>query len=799
MTATLISQPKRPSQRREYAWMGGVALVHTVLLWLRVGPILRHPGTYILTPGGDGVKSYFAYLYYVRYGHDLRFTGMNYPFGEHLLYTDCFAILAMLARWAHTTLGLSNAAALGWFNVTVLLASVPCSVLLFWLLRRCHVGRGWAALTALIIAFLSPQFDRLGGHMTLTLAFAIPLLWVLMVKLQEATTRRRRLRALGMYVGATLLLALAHPYYLLHALLLPSVTAMVEAAQNFRRRGRAVWVPAGWLVVAGLLPIVVFQLGMALTDPIRDRPVNPFGFLWYRANMASVFGPYREPFRSAWAAIFHGPEPIPEGWAYIGLVPTLIVLLLLARSVAYLLRGRPGLVFRPVLPLPLRATLWASVPILLLAMCWPFAYGLEDWVPYLGPLRQFRALGRFAWIFYYVIGVTAAVMLWELLRSLRQRRAGRLGLTLLTLAAVVWGYEAKLQIEANTRQMRNYAIADRFFDDWTPTAYGPLLTSANRRASDFQAILPLPYYSLGSEKFGFGPTETSAFEGFRAAYQTGLPLAAVMMSRTSLAQTLSLINLFSSDQISKSLPAQLPSQRPFLVVASAVDSLRPAEQALLGRGARLLARTGTVRLYELPLSAFVTARPARERVWFAAHRDSLRTEPTESGPVWCSAPAPGVVWRTFAPNLPAGSTTRWPGFTRPGVAHGRTGELTLFNGPLPRPAVGADTARTYDVLVWAYAPTTDWLPIVTLRQLTPSGGPIEYYDANLNVATEVVGQWVGQHFRVRLLDPANHLDVRVSGLDYAVDDLLIRPLSTNVYWQAADGTPVRNGYPMMTK
>lgn len=789
--------PNEHERRRDYRWAGGLALVHLMLLWLRVGEIFRHPADYILAPGGDGLKSYYAYLYYVRHGHGLWFTGMNYPHGEHLLYTDGFPAMALLARWAHTAFGLSDAAALGWFNVTVLLASLPATPLLFWLLRRCHVGRWWAGATALIISLLSPQFHRLpGAHLTLALVLAIPLMWVLQVRLQEAATRRARLHALGAYVGAALLLALAHPYYLLHALLLPAATAVVTAAQDARRRGRAVWVPAAWLVGAGVLPVVLFQIGMALTDSIRDRPVNPYGFLVYHANSASVFGPVLEPFRTAWATVFRGPEPIWEGWSYIGFVPDLILVLLVARAGAYLLRGHVGLIFRPVLPAPLRATVWAAVPILLLAMCWPFAGGHEDWVPHLGPLRQFRSLGRFAWIFYYVMGVTAAVVLWQLLRYLRQRRAGQFGLGLLTLLLIIWAYEAKYHLEATTRPLLQTRVADFLLDDAAAIAYKPLLTAVNRQPNDFQAILPLPYFALGSEKFGLEPTSISAGEGFRASYQTGLPLAAVMMSRTSLAQSLSSMNLFSSDLLPKTLPAQFPSRRPLLVVASAVDSLRPAEQALLRRGAHLLTRTDRVRLYELPLTAFATDRPTRERAWFAAHRDSLRQESTESGPVWCSAPAPGVVWRTFPTNSPAGSASRWPGFTRPGVAHNRSGETVLFNGTLPHPPGLTDTTRAYDITFWAYAATTDWLPAATFRQLTPAGAEVEVQNTSLNRSTEILGNWVCQHFGFRLTDPANRIEVRVSGLDYAVDDLLIRSRATNVYWLATDGNPVRNGYPL---
>ena len=74
----------------------------------------------------------------------------------------------------------------------------------------------------------------------------------------------------------------------------------------------------------------------------------------------------------------------------------------LFKIVRYLIRKKIHLIVKPVLPNLLRASVWASVFVLLLSMCLPFQLGMEflvDWLPF---LKQFRSLGRFAWVFYYV-------------------------------------------------------------------------------------------------------------------------------------------------------------------------------------------------------------------------------------------------------------------------------------------------------------------------------------------------------------------------------------------------------------
>ena len=760
-------------------------LAHLAVLLARVGPVLGSPTEYLLTPGGDGIKTYFALLYYVQFDHGVQFTGMNYPNGELLLYTDGLPLLAWLLKAWKTVFGLSLGGTVAALNCTVLLASLPASPLVFALLRRCGVGRWFGALAALCIVLLSPQFHRLAGHLTLTMPFAVPLLWYLQVRLVAAGSATSRARWLAGYLVAGLLLGLVHPYYLLHALLLPAATAVVQAAQQVGRQRRW-WVVPAWLLAAAVLPLLLFRAGLAVLDHAPDRPTNPYGFLVYHANFASVFGPVIEPFATVFKFIFRTNDPIFEGFAYVGLPVVLGLLLWGARGVAHLLRRRPGLVLRPVLPAPLRATVWAVVPILLFSMGWPFVFArFEGLLDYLTPLKQFRSLGRFAWIFYYVAAVLAAMQYWQLYRFLRQRRAARLGQVLLGALLVVWAFEAKYQLEAITRPLKDNGVASTFIG--APNNYYELMAQASANPDNYQAILPLPYYSVGSEKFDIGASGVTAFEGFRASLNLHLPLAAVMMSRSRSETTLRLLELFSSDLTPKSWPATLPSRKPLLVVASRQDSLRPAEKALLRRGARRLLATDQVTLYELPLTAFDTNRPAQERAFFAAHRATLPRQ----GELWRTAAGPGIVWNTFGQEQAPGGVS----FTRPGAGHLPKGALPLFDGPLPG-ALPTDTA-TYELSIWAYAKTSDWLPGVLYRQLDAAGQEVERVDEQLKTSTEISGNWVRFSTIIHLKNPANRITIESGGNDLVVDDLLIRPRSTNVYWLDQRGQPVLNGFPLV--
>lgn len=761
----------------------GLLLAHLLIVWVRLGPLLRHPSEYLFVPGGDGLKMYYALLYYVQADHGMHFSGMNYPHGELLMYADGFPLLAWVLQLWRGWFGLSPEGVIAAFNSTIILASLPTSPLVYTLLRRGRVSQGFAVAATLAIVFLSPQFQRLNGHFTLALPFVVPLLWYEQIRLTEAVTRNHRLLWLLVYAGTGFLVALIHPYYLLHALLLPVATAVVMFVQRLGRRQLKWWKLPAWLLALGLAPTVLMQGWLAVLDTITDRSVNPYGFFVYRTNFASVFGPPTEPFASVFKFIFRTEEPISEGIAYVGLPVVLGIVLLLLRAGWHLMHRKPGWLLRPALPGSLPSTMWAAVLILFFAMGWPFVFpGFEGLLEIVPALKQFRSLGRFAWIFYYIMAVVAAVQYWQLYRLLRQRGAHRVGQLLLGAVLLVWGVEAKYQYEAEMRQFPDNRVAAAFIGEGGN--YAELLAQAGVYADRFQAVLPLPYYSVGSEKFGLEGTGISVYEGFKAALSVQRPLAAIMMARTSVEQSMRLLELFSSDLTPKTWLKQLPSQQPLLVVASRLDSLRPAEKALLRRGAKLLTQTNLVSLYELPLTAFATTRPAEERARFAAIQPQLLRE----GSMWRTAAGPAIVWRTFTNS----KTPKQVSFTQPGAAYSRKGTVSLYQGPL----AGATDSTTYELSVWAYAKTSEWLPSVSFRQLDANGQEVERHDQSMKESTEIHGDWVHFSLEFKLKDPANHVVVEASGDDLVMDDLLIRPLSTTVYWLDSQQQPVLNGFPL---
>lgn len=84
--------------------------------------------------------------------------------------------------------------------------------------------------------------------------------------------------------------------------------------------------------------------------------------------------------------------------------------------------------------------------------------------------------------------------------------------------------------------------------------------------SDFQAILPLPWFHVGSENIWIDGSEEGKETAMVASLKTGLPLAAAMLSRTSLSQTFMSHALLLEPLQRLELADYLPAEKPLLVL-----------------------------------------------------------------------------------------------------------------------------------------------------------------------------------------------------------------------------------------
>ena len=753
-----------------------------VMLALLFGPVFWHPGSFLFSTVEDGIKNYYTALWYTQHDAGWRFTGMNYPFGEHVVFTDDQPLLAFALAWLHRhEMAFDGVAVL---NSAMLLAQVLSAPPLLALLRRCRLPAWYAGLVTVIIVLLAPQLDRLLGHYALAYACVIPTLWYLAVR---ATESSRPLLWYAAYAAATLFFGGLHPYYLPISALLLALGAVAWWQQPGRANWAArlrYWLP---LVLAVLLPIGIFQGALALTDPYAaDRPATPYGFFAYSSSVWSVFFPVEPPVRGWWQAIFHTPDPEWEGQAYVGLAGTLVALATLWRLGGYLRARRWARLRWPALPPVLRTSLWAGLLILLFAMGWPFRWGLEGLVPYLGPIKQFRSIGRFAWIFYYFYSVYAAYALYQGFRWLRQR--GRPGLATGALAALLllWAAEGIFNTAHKAYQIQHPRAAGRSLTaaGTAVARYPARLAAAGVTALAYQALVPIPYYSLGSEVFDVFGSDLSSYETMRASLETGLPIAATMLSRTALYQAQALNQLRSVPAIDKTLLGYLPDRRPLLLLVAARAPRDSADEALLAR-ARILYRDSAVWLAELPLSK-LEARPALEAE-FVAQVSTLHAYPG----YWSAAENPQVAYRSF--DVPDPAITAYDAGKTPLLGAGaqavRKGTLPLLRTPLAR-------AGWYEASVWTNVRTPE-LPNLHWSLTDARGAVLDSAIIETKTSADVLGDWVRLTARIHAPRPGLQLRLWMRGRRYVADEFELRPADATIWRRTAAGVLVRNNYPLL--
>ncbi|UOR04739.1 hypothetical protein MUN82_17540 [Hymenobacter aerilatus] len=249
--------------------------------------VLAHPNDYFFLTGGDALQSHYATAFYALHDHGVRFTGMNYPYGEHFNYPNLQPLIALVMNWLQQA-GIPAARhTVAITNLVALLGVMVTPVVLFSILRRLSLPVGYAMLMALLIGYLSPQIDRLGGHMSLSYTCFVPMLWYCIIRMQENPYQWRWYILFGI---GSILMGLVMLYFLACG----SFFLLGHIAVLYWRQPRA-WVLLRRMLLAALLPLLLFRGWLWLTDTVADRPPNPYGLFTYVATPLSVFSPILPP------------------------------------------------------------------------------------------------------------------------------------------------------------------------------------------------------------------------------------------------------------------------------------------------------------------------------------------------------------------------------------------------------------------------------------------------------------------------------------------------------------------------
>jgi hypothetical protein len=527
-------------------------------------PVFSDPSAVILNDKGDALKNYYCYQWHVMHDESfVNYTGTNYPFGEHHFYCDGNPLLSNIIK----ALPFLKDASIGIYNLSLFLSFIVCAVLLYKIFRLLAIPELFSVLASIGITILGPQVFRLPGHMALSYGFAIPLTIYLLLKYEQ----KKNATIYALLLSVVLLcLLLIHPY------LGMICTAFVFTYWIFRIIANVK--ALGTQLVPFLIQSVVPVLLLKLTDTHTDRVSRPYGFLYYTSSIETVFISSHPPFRHLMSQVYKIKSQSWEGLSYIGLTSVLCVLVM----PFFIIRNRGLLRKQYHESSNARALVYmiaSSVVLLLFSMAIPFKWNMEWLLDDLPFIQQFRAPGRYAWVFYFMTTIASVIIISKYFLT---RVNEHLRMIICSSALLLYSVEG-IPFHSSTSQ--SLFVKNPF--DYNNIDEELKSITAAIRERNAQAIIPLPFFHIGTDHYNLIGSEQIQKTAFIVSYHTKLPLMAGFTPRTSLSESAMMIQAIESPAEDSPIRKYIDEGKPFIILGSK-EPIREEEKGLLSKGKLIL-------------------------------------------------------------------------------------------------------------------------------------------------------------------------------------------------------------------
>lgn len=715
------------------------------VLFLFFGPLLKDPNRVYFAPSGDGLKSYAASVYHLKNDSTLFRSGIqNYPYGEMAFFADCHPMITNPIQILSKTGIDFRTYIVGIINLFMLLSIVLAAIFLYLIFAELKVSWWFAAIVSVGIAMLSPQIGRLGGHFSLSHLMWLPMLIWLLMKFDQ-----NKSYWLSAIIGlVTFFAAGMHMYFfaLFGFLFLFYWSFCLYSKQiNIRNYQWAIH-----LFIQLILPLILVQLIVGANNTITDRTTHPYGFFAYKANPATVFLPIHKPYATILKQIGMKYDYEWEAFAFIGLVALIGFIAGVYRMVIRIRKKQP---WWKVSENSLITTFfWASVASLLLSFSIPFNMGLTFLLDYLGPIQQLRALSRFSWLFYYVINILVFYGIFGLMkRGIFMKILGILALAFLL-------YDGYLNVNQYAQRLNNRI--PELDDTSNSTPENAWISMIN--PADYQAVLPLPYFHVGSENVWLESKCNSMQQSLIVSLKSGLPSLGVALSRTSISQTYKSLEVACIPVSSYRIKNDLPNQKPLLLMVDNCNELNPSEKNLVGQSS-LVWQGPKFSLYRFSIDRLDSLAQKGQRL-FDAEMQALHTGTADSTQV--------LFYNGFESSQMAGSFAGSGAFS---------GDIKNWNRILEEKLKNGLPGDTCELLFWAKGFEKDLFACSIFEFVQKDGDQtVEYkYDQFQRYFCSLKDGWMRVRipFVLKTASDQVMLSVRNEDLKHfqlVVDDLMIR-------------------------
>ena len=736
-------------------WLLITTLFAVVVTTYVLSTIVTAPWHVVPELGGDGGKNIFTYLYHVLYDKGIWFTGMNYPYGEHIVFTDGQPLLSVLLGYVGGR-SIETALTVMWWLVALsyILSIVYC----YKILTYFKVTPVLAMCFGALIAVFSPQLLRIAGHYALSYSCILPMLFYWTIQYNARFSWRFPLYIFFLGTITTFL----HPYYA--AVSLVWVGAYAVGFFSFTKASIAKKAShVAPLLIGVMCVFFVFYGFMKVTDPATDRPSTPFGILENGTHIKDIMSSAYTP---AWGYllnhhVFSKISNGGEGYNYAGmaiLVTVFISFVAILRRKAAVEKVAPG--FN-------RIWLFMAFGVLLFSMGVPFIWHMQFLLNYVSLLRQFRTLGRFSWIFYYIITVYGSVVICHAFARLKAAGQGGKAYVLLFGALGIWlfeagGYVAHAHETIAPSQWKYEVLTGKNEEGWQH-----FLATTGHKSQDFQAIMVLPFFETGSEKLwmcsNIALSDNCVNLGVKAGLQLHLPIVDVMMSRSAWGQAFKQAKTVGGPFSKKPMLLELPDARPFLLVNLDNDTLSPDQQYLFAASDSIGHFQNCTVYACYPLRILANDQKAHDEVAAATAGYSI-------GDTCIRYAGPWFV------NHFDNEQTLFPIFGI-GAQKYHDGDSTIIN---TIPVTPARANQLYEFSCWFLLSAKDYKsPSVVLQVLDEKGNIVTHYESYTKESADNHGMWFRNGYYFNLPSECRAVRCWVKNMPadsyLFMDELLLRP------------------------
>lgn len=536
------------------------------------------PVNFVFSPYWDGQHSNFTYLSHLLQPKEKGITFLqqqNYPFGDYIFYQDNALVFSVPIKLCSDYVIDLKPYKYAFYNFFHILGVFFCTLFLFLILKR-FVQNMWLHFAASIaLAWINPQIFRLEfGHSSLSYSWILvgALYWL--IRLYEEKNNPNKwyfLLTFWVLIGS-----FCHFYYLaiLATLIMPTHIVSKWFQQNatsLPEKIKQMLAPSAKIVgVFFAAYLVIFSI-IKFVDKynhLRNSATDGYDNLPWKFNLSYAFSGY-EFLRFPWF-VKSANLSFYESTSYLGgfalFFFTFLFLLrifakqLLLKSSQWIADEYKALWkgFCVAALIALFISLGDNYPL------FDGAYNVKNYfnplmyLNYFSPLfTQFRCLGRFLWVWWWILGIFSFILVDKYVQ-LSQPRGLKYVFLGFTLFLGLDTYDFLTHF--NTRNSKDNIISAEVTKDLQNRFKNIDLTQ-------FQAMLPLPYYHVGvaSRNYTIDGSQFECIEANQISHFTHLPMMAMQNARAVDLHNRAMFSMFCEDEVAPLLRQNL-NDKPILVI-----------------------------------------------------------------------------------------------------------------------------------------------------------------------------------------------------------------------------------------